>query len=76
MLLCLGQMLRITHLIHPRLSASAQQLPPPWEVLLVSERSGCERVGWHEPAGGWMPLEMSSSMKAQLCHRQDPRFKV
>lgn len=58
-LLCLP--LSITQLIHPRVSASvrAQHLPPPCEVLFMSERSGCKKVGWHQPACGWMSLEMS-----------------
>lgn len=32
-------------------------------------------MGWHQPADGWMPLEMSTCMKAQLCHREDPHFR-
>lgn len=76
--LCLTKTLGITHLIHPGLNASvsAQHLPLPCEVLFMSESSGCKKMGWHQPAGGWMPLEMSSSMKAQLCYREDPYFKA
>lgn len=77
-LLCLTQTLGITQPIHPRLSASvrAQHLPPPCEVLFMSERSGRKKVGWHHPAAGWMPLELSPSMKAQLCCREDQYFKA
>lgn len=39
------------------------------EVLFMP---GCKGVGWHQPADGWMPLEMSTCVKAQLCH---PHFR-
>lgn len=32
-------------------------------------------MGWHQPTDGWMPLEMSTCVKAQLCHREDPCFR-
>lgn len=75
-LLCLT--LGITQLIHPGLSVSVsvQHLPPPCQALFTSERSGCKKVGWHQPAAEWMPLEMPSSTKAQLCYREDLDFKA
>lgn len=41
----------------------------------MSERSECKGVGWHQLTDGWMPLEMSACVKAELCHKEDPHFR-